>query len=118
MLRLTLRGQIRGGKNHVGITRMGHRYPLKGFAAWRDNAIGQILAQPRKNFTTPCRVDVTYTPGDRRRRDVPAVMDALCHVLERANIVTDDCLLEDWSWKQAELDRENPGAEIVITEKP
>jgi hypothetical protein len=61
---------------------------------------------------------VDYWPGDKRKRDMPGMADAICHCLERAGIVADDSLLVSWSWACMELDRKNPRAKITITDLP
>ena len=119
MIKITLRGQVRGGKNHIGITQSGHRYPNKTFEAWRDNAVAQILAQvrPRTFIQVPVKITVDYTPGDRRKRDAPAVIDALCHVLERAGVVADDVFLEDWDFRKLDPDRDSCGVVLWLDKK-
>jgi len=91
-----LYGQIPSGKNAVMITRSGQRYPGKRFKLWRDEAMKQLPEiQP---FTGPVRMDVEYTPGDNRRRDVPGILDALCHLIEKSGIVLDDAQVRNVSW--------------------
>ena len=67
-------------------------------------------------FSEPAGVLVQYWASDRRRRDVPGLADALCHILERAAIVVDDSLLVNWTWEYMGLDREHPRAKITITD--
>lgn len=102
-----LEGQMPSGKNSVTITRTGHRFPNKRFVIWRDNAFRQLERQrvPKNHpFTGPCIVEVGYTAGDRRRRDVPGMIDALCHLMERYGLVKDDSQLIEWHWAQIEGD--------------
>lgn len=90
---VTMPGQIRGGKNHIIITRSGHRFPEKAWAKWRDAMVAIVRSQlPRghKAIDVPCAVILNYTPEDNRRRDVPAILDAIWHVLEKAGVVSDD----------------------------
>lgn len=35
-LQIVISGQILGGKNHIMITRTGHRYPVASWAKWRE----------------------------------------------------------------------------------
>lgn len=102
LFHVTIPGPIRGaGKNHVGITRTGRRYPLKGFAGWREVASLHVLAVRRllPLLTFPIRVPVRgtmhYWPADRRKRDVPAIEDALWNLMEHCGIVEDDYLIRD-----------------------
>lgn len=119
-LALTINGPIRGGKNHVNITRTGHRYPNKTFAIWRDDVVRQLRIQcgaAMPAFLHPCRIEVKYWKPDLRHRDVPAAMDSIWHCLERSGIIADDCLLEDCLWLNMGLDRVTPRAEILISAK-
>ena len=93
---LRLKGQVRGGKNNMGRTKTGKSYPKKLFADWRAEAIRQIRAQLPSGWTpiaVPVNVRIDYVAEDRRRRDFPAICDALWHALERAGVVKDDTLL-------------------------
>lgn len=113
---ITISGQVRGGKNNLVVTRSGHRFPRKSWAAWRDDAVRQVKAQlPTgwKPIDEDCAVFFDYWTGDKRRRDMPAILDSVWHVLEKAGVVTDDTLL--WvstSWRG--YDNENPRVEIGI----
>lgn len=119
---------IRGGKNNVQITRTGHRYPNKTFAAWREEAVRQIrqagslieLSKGEKpaTFTLPwhcrCEAIIDYTPGDLKVRDVPAMMDALWSVLVKAGVLADDGLIREVVWRQHPLDRKCPMVRIEL----
>lgn len=94
---IILHGQIKSGKNRVLTTRKGHRYPPKEFKVWRDAMMAQI-----GNVHTPITGDVVmsvdYVPGDKIRRDVPGMLDALCHLIERAGLVLDDAQVKSVKW--------------------
>ena len=111
---LTITGQIRGGKNHVNITCKGKRYPDKVWAAWRDRAVAEVRQQLPKGWqaiTEPVYVNLEYVAGDNRRRDMPAIVDAIWHVLEKAGVVEDDTLL--WiSESSRSYDKAKPRATI------
>ena len=116
-LSLTFSGQIRGGKNNLIVLRNGMHIPRREWAVWRDAQVIFLKSQSKGVcFDAPCSVIVRYWAGDARRRDVPAIMDSMCHCLERAGVVKDDSLLINWDWIFMGLDRKNPKAEIVITE--
>ncbi len=84
-------GQTPSGKNAVVVTRSGHRYPQARFVNWRKEALKQL---PKlKMIEAPCSVMIDYFPSDNRRRDVPGIIDALWHLLERGGLIKDDCLL-------------------------
>ena len=113
---LRLKGQVRGGKNNMGRTKTGKSYPKKLFADWRAEAIRQIRAQLPSGWTpiaVPCNVRLDYVAEDRRRRDFPAICDALWHALERAEVCVDDTLL--WPAQSSRsYDKAEPGVTITF----
>jgi len=115
-VKFILKGQVPSGKNAMQITRTGRHYPLKRFIDWRSNAEAQIRSQVGfpQPIEQPCKAFFTYFPGDLRRRDVPGMIDALFHVLERLNIVRDDSLIKDVDWETRALDRDNPSVLVEI----
>jgi len=114
VLRLT--SQVRGGKNGMGVTRTGRHYAKPTFKRWRDDAVRQIHQQlpfPWTAIAVPCNVRIDYVAEDRRRRDFPAICDALWHALERAGVVTDDTLL--WPAQSSRrYDKAAPGVTITF----
>lgn len=111
---LVLKGSIRGGKNSVQITRSGHRYPNPVWAAWRDEMVCQIKAQfSRPTVEIECKAYIHYFAGDKKRRDVPAVIDSIWHCLEKSGVLKDDCLIKSVDFHGG-YDKENPRAEIQI----
>lgn len=121
-LSITIRGQVKGGKNNIGITRNGRRFPKASWAKWRDDAARQVKAQwndwnyggfKRIPFTIPLNVRLDYFAGDKRRRDMPAIIDAVWHVLEKAGVVADDTLL--WAvFSTRDYDKANPRVTITF----
>ena len=109
---LRLKGQCRGGKNGMGVTRTGRHYAKPTFARWRDDAVRQIHEQfIGEPIAVPCNVRMDYVAGDKRRRDMPAVLDAIFHVLEKAGVVKDDTLL--WVTQSSRsYDKAAPGVTI------
>lgn len=122
MTKFTFIGQVKSGKNNMLINpRTGSHYPNASFAKWSSEQILRIRQQkghPGIMFTKETPVLsflVDYWPGDLRRRDLPGVMDALWHVLEKAQIVEDDTQLKNClGWNHHEVDRLNPRLEISI----
>lgn len=115
---LNLTGKMKSGKNSVVVTRSGQRFPSKPFVEWRASMLSQIKAQfQAEPIAVPCAVQVRYTPGDRIRRDVPGIMDAICHVLERSGVVADDYFCQDWGWVSLPMDRKEPGLSLSISKK-
>lgn len=113
-LSIVMRGQIMGGKNGILITRSGHRYPNPKWEKWRNEQVSSVKLQLPDHFqtiTTAANVRLTYWAGDMRRRDMPAIIDSIWHVLEKSGVVKDDMLL--WVIESSRLySKENPGALI------
>ena len=115
-LHIVIRGIIRGGKNNIIITRTGRRFPRPEWAKWRDDAVQQVKTQLPANWVpiqAHTGVILNYYAGDEKRRDMPAIIDAIWHVLEAAGVTTDDFYL--WAEQSRRtVDRQNPRAEIII----
>jgi Holliday junction resolvase RusA-like endonuclease len=114
----TLAGQIPSGKNAVIVTRSGMRFPAKRFKAWREQALEQLAPQLPANVKpigTTVTLECEYTPGDRRTRDVPGMLDALLHVIVKAGLLVDDGLVWAVTWKRNEMDRQKPGLRFTIS---
>jgi len=112
-MNLILKGQIRAGKNNVQVTRTGHRYPTKTFKDWSTKAMLQIweqigYAHEIRPYDEPLAMTLDYWPGDARVRDIPAIVDALLHVLEAAGVVTNDKWVRRMKYAQHEIDKDNP----------
>ena len=119
----TLAGQLPSGKNAVKITRKGHRYPNERFVMWREESIKQLNPQvstyAREGACLPLQSTITieceYTPGDRRTRDVPGMLDALLHLIVKAGLVVDDGQVWGVTWRREEMDRNKPGLTFTIS---
>lgn len=113
-------GQCLSGKNHVQMTRTGRRYPLARWAAWRDEIVRHVQAVMAAHggpfpVTAPCRCLLIFTHADRRRRDIPGLMDALYHVFERAGLIADDSLFVEGSQTTGvHIDPLHAGVEVLI----
>src|SRR4030042_571573 len=124
-MKLKISGQIPSGKNAVIITRTGLRFPAKRFVEWRKKAIEEVLPQ-LSNITEvlpidhTCNVTIEYRSADMRRRDVPGMIDALWHLLEKVGVVTDDKHLGGHMgtviFKNFGKDKDNAGVIITIEE--
>lgn len=113
-LRIVICGQVRGGKNNAGRKKSGGSYAKPLFKKWRDEAVRSVHEQLPRGWVSihqPVNVRVTYVSGDRRRRDCPAILDAVWHILERAGVVADDTLL--WPVESSRsYDKDSPRCEI------
>lgn len=117
--KFVIKGIVRGGKNNICITRSGLRFPNKTFARWAKDAIEQVTLQarayPKNILTTRLKVAIDYWPGDRRTRDIPAIFDAIFHVLEKAKIVENDRQFKEVThYLEHEIDRLEPRVELRI----
>lgn len=112
-----LQMQIPSGKNAVQITRTGKRYPGKRFKAWRDEAMGQ-LTYPVTEFTGPVTMIVDYVPGDNIRRDVPGLLDALCHLIEKVGLVQDDAQVKSVLWTTFPVQPKRPRCSVSLAASP
>ena len=109
----TLLGKMKSGKNHVQITRTGQRYPKKEFVAWRTDMLNQIDWH-KSPITGRVSLNVDYVPGDALRRDVPGILDALLHLLEKAGILEDDAQVKNVDWLEWPMDRQHPKCRVMI----
>lgn len=117
-LSLTILGQVRGGKNNMGV-KNGRHYPSKTFAKFSQDAISQLRRQySGPAIDKPCYAHLAYFYGDKRRRDWPMVMDSVWHCLERAGVVMDDCIsilgARGVLFMTPIYDKENPRVEIGL----
>ena len=116
IVRFDIRGQVRGGKNNMLVLKNGMHIPNKAFVKWKKLVMPQIEEQFKgysmitdRNYKWVFR----YTPGDLRRRDMPAILDAIFHVFEKCEVVEDDCMIKDADYKELALNREEPRIEIT-----
>ena len=116
LISVTIHGQIRGGKNNMIVTKKGKHVPKKNWATWRDDAVNQVTGQLPPNWepiSIPANIFLEYVAGDRKRRDFPAILDAIFHVLEKSGFCVDDTLL--WPTKSTRAyDKEKPRATISV----
>lgn len=117
-LTLRLVGQVRGGKNAMGVTTAGKHYARPAFKAWRSEMDAQICAQLREypeflGISEPVNIRVEYIAGDKKRRDMTGILDALFHLLEYCGVIHDDSLL--WVTESSRsYDKSNPGVTITF----
>lgn len=121
----SITGQIPSGKNAVVVTRTGMRFPAKRFKLWREEVIKQLSPQvsvyAQEGACLPLESTISleceYTPGDRRVRDVPGMLDALLHVIVKAGLLVDDGLVWAVTWRRNEMDRQQPGLRFTMTKQ-
>lgn len=114
---LVITGQIRGGKNNMIVTRTGMHFPKPEWAKWRDEAVVEIKRQLPpcfKPLDVPINMRLKYIAGDKRRRDMPAILDSIFHVLEKSGVVVDDTQI--WCNESTRsYDKEHPMAIMYLT---
>jgi Holliday junction resolvase RusA-like endonuclease len=123
-LSFSLQGQCASGKNNVIVTRSGHRFPSKRFSLWKKNSESQaqdtlkISGKPNFPIDYPVSVTINYWSEDRRRRDVPGMIDALWHLIEHLGFIKDDQFLGGFGERTLfinhGLDREHPRTEVEM----
>lgn len=117
VLQIKIDGQIKGGKNNMIVLQNGLHIPSRQFKEWRDNAVLQISLQPQQTFSNPHLFWIfEYTPSDRRRRDVSALLDAVFHCLEKSAVVSDDSIIQNMIFFHHQPDKENAGIIIYAYE--
>ena len=118
VLELKFTGQVHGGKNNYIVLRNGMHVPSKIFKQWRDTAIRQVVLQRPYQFKPledPSLLwTIEYTPSDRRRRDLPAIVDCLFHVIERTGFVVDDCIVKQVNYREMPVNKLSPGVVIKV----
>lgn len=116
-----LSGSLPSGKNAIRITRNGHRYPQARFTTWRTEALHALKVQLRGQrlpIEGPVSLLVDYVPGDQRRRDLPGMCDALCHLLEKAGVLLDDAQVVNMVWNGFPAHKTGSGAVITLRAIP
>ena len=118
-----LRMQIPSGKNAVQITRTGKRYPGKRVKLWRDGAMDQLHRQILSGghavkFDGPVSMIVDYVPGYNIRRDVPGLLDALCHLIEKFGLVQDDAQVRSVTWTTFSVQPKRPRCSVSLSAIP
>lgn len=99
------------------VLRNGMHIPKPEWKKWRDGVVIQIEKQWKlPMFVCPMVLEVNYRAGDKRRRDVTAVLDSIFHCLEKARIISDDSLIHDVKFATF-YDKQNPGAELHLFPK-
>jgi hypothetical protein len=80
--------------------------------------VREVAAQIPKDWraiSEPTNIRMEYWAGDKRRRDMPAIIDAAFHVLEKAGFTEDDTYL--WVAESTRsYDKQDP--RLIITVMP
>ena len=98
------------------ISRFGHHYPKKSFAIWRDQIVRELheLFPKAKAIDVDCVITIQYWNGDKRRRDLPAMIDSIFHIMEKAELIIDDSLVKKLHWLPQGYSKQNPKGTIFL----
>jgi len=111
-------GQVAAGKNNIQTTKSGHRYPNPSFERWAKSAYQQIHLQqrqrPRFALTINLHILIDYWPGDRRTRDIPAIVDAVFHVLEKMDVVENDRQFKRCDFREHDMTKTDPRVRMTL----
>ena len=119
MGKIILLGQVPSKKNSRINTRSGRSFPSKRYSEWHKSASEQLKAikldEVTVNSDLKCEINYMFYVQDLRRRDISNMIESINDLFVDLGIVADD----DWRHVRigsgdAELDRENPRAEIII----
>ena len=117
-IEITIPGEVPSKKNSRINTKSGRSFPSKLYTQWHDLAMFHSITQAKgKMAPVPCRISVTFTHGDLRRRDCDNGISSVLDMLVDAGILCDD----DWNHvseihASARFEKGNPYCDITISE--
>lgn len=119
-MEIVIKGQTPAKKNsRQGMVRNGRimNFPSKIYAQWEKDALVQLMAY-KGQAEGKVAIAYQFYVKDDRRRDIDNMIASVNDVLVKAGLLKDD------SWQcmsigaaDAEIDRENPRAEVWVTEE-
>lgn len=117
-IKITILGQTPSKKNSRINTRSGRSFPSKKYTEWHKNSSLQLkplISIRQRGVNGKVTIKYVFYVQDYRRRDVSNMIESINDLLVDVGILEDD----DWKHVRigsgdAELDRENPRAEIEI----
>lgn len=120
-LKLVLPGRPATKKNSGRIVRRGGRnimLPSEAFCKYENECLWRLMRYKGLNFSMPVHIKCLYwLPNKAHYPDLVGLMQATADILEKAQILADDRLINDWDGTHiAGFDKEKPRAEIEIIE--
>ena len=116
--KIVILGQVPSKKNSRINTRSGRSFPSKRYSEWHKNSslqLKQLIRFSDRGVSDKVTINYMFYVQDLRRRDVSNMIESI------NDLFVDEGILQDDDWKHvrigfgdAELDRENPRAEITI----
>lgn len=92
VLTFILDGEVPAKKNSKVLnTKTCRIFPNKTYRIWHDAALVQLLSQWDKIAVSgPCTINVSFTHGDKRRRDSDNGLSSVLDLIVDAGIISDD----------------------------
>ena len=88
---LTIEGETPSKKNSRINTRSGRSFPNKNYVEWQKRAIKHIQIMDFKPCKTEgLKIRMTFTHGDKRRRDSDNAVSSILDMLVKSGILQDD----------------------------
>lgn len=122
-IELTIQGRPVTKKNHSQVITNKHTgksilIPSKQYSQYEHDALRQ-LRKPQKPINQRCNVRYRYYMPDKRRCDLVNLMQATNDILVKGGVLDDDnyAIVASHDGSGVWVDKENPRAEITITEK-
>jgi Holliday junction resolvase RusA-like endonuclease len=118
---IILTGEPRTKKNSQRIVMAGGRpvlLPSKPYKEYREVCMWKIPGWQKTRINEPVNLQCVYYLGTKRRVDLCNLIEATCDILVDAGVIADDNskIVVSHDGSRVKLDRDNPRAEITITE--
>jgi Holliday junction resolvase RusA-like endonuclease len=92
--------------------------PSKPYKEYREVCMWKIPGWQKTRINEPVNLQCVYYLGTKRRVDLCNLIEATCDILVDAGVIADDNskIVVSHDGSRVKLDRDNPRAEITITE--
>ena len=92
MITFVILGETPAKKNsRIVNTKTGRSFPSKRYTQWHRDAMLQVYTQKQNApIDKPCRIKLTFTHGDLRRRDSDNGSSSILDLLIDSGVLTDD----------------------------
>ncbi len=122
MIAITVLGAPASKKNSMQIITTGNRPRLiqgKRYREYAKEFERQLMPFGNRQIIGPVHVKCLYYVPDRRKRDLLNLLAATADLLEKCQIIVDDCQIVRVDGSRiAGVDRDYPRVEIAICEEP
>ena len=86
----------------------------KKYRAWIQHATAHLLAEGIEKVPPPYQVEITLIPPDKRRFDIDNRLKSVLDILQKSDILEDDCFIDDLRVVRGQPDREGSHAHYVV----